>query len=362
MIEQIAVKFMKWVMRLGRLFNSSKNLFDKKSVNKILVIDTNNLGDFFFTIPSIKAIRKEFPNADLRVVVWKEVAPISKKMKWIDQTVICEKKSMIRNAGLINMLRKERFDLVINMQLDIRKILLAYIINAKFSIGHDIREFGFMLSRSVPLRLRYWPEVYLDLIRPITQKNLDNNITFDIYRKDYDFIERYVKKKGLVKKDSLVGIHPGVGEFIPQKRWEEKKFAELCDILQEKYGLSVLLVGSSSETEMIRRIRDAMKTKCIEVCDLSIDRLPALISRYKLFVGVDSAPLHIATALNVPSIVLCGPQDPNMVLPARKNMIVLRKDVKCNPCYKEEKIKCDDNICMKSIQVGEVVSAIRKMI
>lgn len=351
-------------MHIVLLFSRGKQRkkFDIKSIRKILIIDTNNIGDFFFTLPSIKAIKEKFPGAEINVMVWGEVSSLAEKNDWIDKVRVYEKKGMIRKIKNVLGLRREKFDLVINMQISFWKIILTYLLNPDYSIGHDIRDFGFLLSKSIKLEYKYWPNVYLDLVKDISKRPLSNKITWKVDKKDREFINNYLLKKDVRKSDFMAGVHAGVGEFIPQKKWENKKFAELCDILQERYGLKVLLVGAPSEKEMIDDISRKMHTKSVKIFDLGIDKLPALIRRYNLFIGVDSAPLHIATTLDIPVVVLLGPQDQKKILPIKENIIIVRKNVGCNPCFKEEKLLCKDNICMKSIEVGDVTSAVKRQL
>lgn len=91
----------------------------------------------------------------------------------------------------------------------------------------------------------------------------------------------------------------------------------------------------------------------------SINQLACLIKRCSVFICGDTAPLHIAIGMSVPVVALFGPTDPKRHLSAGENIILLNKELPCQPCYKPE---CRDVRCMEQISVDEVLEAVLKLL
>ena len=88
--------------------------------------------------------------------------------------------------------------------------------------------------------------------------------------------------------------------------------------------------------------------------------LASLIKRCKVYITPDSAPMHIASALGTPFIALFGPTDPARHVAPSKNHIVIKKDLKCSPCYNPN---CSKGFkCMSAIEVEEVFTAVKNIL
>ena len=76
---------------------------------------------------------------------------------------------------------------------------------------------------------------------------------------------------------------------------------------------------------------------------------------FRKFVSVDSAPMHIAAAVGTPLVAIFGPTDPGRHKPPAQKITVIKKDLKCSPCYKPD---CKTLICIKGIDINEVAQAV----
>ncbi|MDP3788944.1 MAG: glycosyltransferase family 9 protein, partial [Candidatus Omnitrophota bacterium] len=98
----------------------------------------------------------------------------------------------------------------------------------------------------------------------------------------------------------------------------------------------------------------------IAVGKTGIMQLAALISRSKVYITTDSAPLHIAAGMKVPVVALFGPTDPARHMPRMENAVALRSSMKCIPCYKPFCGK--QNNCMRRIKAEDVLAAVEKFL
>jgi len=91
----------------------------------------------------------------------------------------------------------------------------------------------------------------------------------------------------------------------------------------------------------------------------TITELAALMKRMKCLVTSDSAPMHVAAAMKTPFVALFGPTDPARHLPPSQACAVVRKGLRCAPCYKPV---CSDIRCMREIEVEDVMRSIEKLL
>ncbi len=119
------------------------------------------------------------------------------------------------------------------------------------------------------------------------------------------------------------------------------------------------MIGTKDEVGLARDIKSITKSKpLVATGKTDLMKLATLIKRCKLVVTSDSAPMHIAASMNVPCVALFGPTEPaRHVVPGGK-ITILKKDLKCSPCYKPV---CRKGLgCMKKITLEDILSVAEK--
>ena len=189
------------------------------------------------------------------------------------------------------------------------------------------------------------------------------------YTKQEMDLNAKLAKKDLSDEDTLiVGLHPGSSAL--EKRWGKDKFSALAIAIAQKHTqVKFLIFGSSVEKEELSAVYRALRGHASLLDNLSIRQAAWFISKCDLFVGNDSAPVHLAALQGVPAIAITGPADYIRTSPIGKKNIVIRKDLLCSPCYglarnisKEclYKLKCIRDI--SSAEVFEIVDRCLKEI
>lgn len=144
------------------------------------------------------------------------------------------------------------------------------------------------------------------------------------------------------------------------------KFAELINLIKEKFHAKFIIFGSKNETELIEKLKDKIfrifgtvpfgdSPNILAVTDFSISEIVALISKLNLLICNNSGPLHIACALSIPTVSTIGSTDPYLWMPRGDKNIVIRKDLPCSPCNKG---KCKTHECMDLITVEDMMNAV----
>jgi ADP-heptose:LPS heptosyltransferase len=137
--------------------------------------------------------------------------------------------------------------------------------------------------------------------------------------------------------------------------------AELCDRLAAD-GVRVLITGMEKDREFVREIMVKAKSKpAMLVGKTNLLQLAAVIAHCKVFVTPDSAPLHIASAMDVPVVALFGPTSPERHLPPGREIKVMTREMECRPCYLPS-CRSGVHACLKDITPYEVYLEIKKLL
>ena len=161
----------------------------------------------------------------------------------------------------------------------------------------------------------------------------------------------------------IVLINPNASEMLPHRRWMPERFVELIrQILAAYDDVLILITGAPSErTEAQNLVSQCKSDRCISFAGHSeLADLPALYSLAVVVVTNDSGPAHFAAASGLPTIVLFGPETPNLYRPLGNSMAIYA-GLACSPCVSasnHRKSACDDNVCMRAITVEQVFAAV----
>ncbi|MCX8144997.1 MAG: lipopolysaccharide heptosyltransferase II [Azovibrio sp.] len=140
---------------------------------------------------------------------------------------------------------------------------------------------------------------------------------------------------GLERSGPPVVLCPGA-EYGPAKRWPIEHFAALARVLLER-GHPVWLLGSSKDKPVGDAIAAQTLGNCLNLCGRTqLDQAIDLIAQAALVVCNDSGLMHVAAALNRPTIALFGSSSPAFPPPLSEQATVLRLGLPCSPCFKRE--------------------------
>ena len=282
---------------------------------KILLIKFRNIGDVLLSTPLIENLKLLLPNSKIDVAINKESQDILKnnpninKIYLYDRSFIKNKKLIKKTLLEIKFIKKilsQKYDIVINLTEGDRGAIISLLTQAKYRYG-------------------YMPKnTFLKLLKPFTKYKYTFEKKHAVQR-DLDFlnflklspVEKKVKiyfSKNDLKKinkdgENFIIIHP-VTKW-QYKFWENDRFAKVIDFLIEK-GEKVIITGSNNlkEKKVINEIIKLSKYSPINLAGkLSLTEIAALYSKAKLFIGLDTAPMHIAAAVDIPVITLFGLSD-----------------------------------------------------
>lgn len=302
------------VFSVLRFFFRPKTVVDPKRI-LILNFDGSKIGDQVLGSAVISAIKKKFPNTKIFVMCSFITEPIFANNPLVEKTIpakFVDFKAFL-NLGRFLELRKIKPDLAISMSINFSSHALAFLSGAQTTIGWDNRLKGFILTDPV----KYYTELqdpkhevfkHLELLVPlgIFEKNPSIKINSS------DTAKERIKKLLLPAK-VRIAVHGGSKNF-PIKNWPAKNFSTVIEELACK-EIQFCLIGSPAEKEIADQIYEGITpSKRKFVFNLAgktnLDELIAILENSQIFLGIDSAPMHLAAGTGCFVYAIFGPRPP----------------------------------------------------
>ncbi len=361
-----------WIRLLFFLKSFQKNKqIDKTTVKNILFAELSRMGDLISILPAVNRIKAHFSDAKLCFAINKNYSGIIEA--FFPDAVVFKFENSDTIRGLISgmkLMKKFHFDLICSMSQSYRNAYVSLRLNSPYKVG-------FFESYS-----SYTPFLHRNHIKTIGFSNSSSELIYNeniINRgikickllgiKDYkDELQKQTTlsyTKNILQENSYtppyILVHPFSGwEF---RNWKLENYANLIDELYDEYKIPIIVIGSKEEKafgdSLSLLVNYSDKIKLTFGSELKM--LIQIISRAVLFIGNDSGPLHLASALGIPSIGLFGPAPPELTAPHSNRNIHIHKKVECCPCDQITCIRPDDP-CINLISVAEVLNQTKILI
>ncbi|MCM8795007.1 MAG: lipopolysaccharide heptosyltransferase II [Candidatus Omnitrophica bacterium] len=370
----LAVEFSKRARRviekqfhLNRMVEQTFGVYEECARQlRILVIKLSSIGDVVLATPSLRALRGRFPKAHITVLVGRESREILHRCPYVDELIVFDKQRDGSLPGLLALakkLRQAQVDVTVDFQNNRTSHWIAWLTGAPQRYGYAGRRWSRLLTHRAehPLAPMLPVQHQFVLLKLLGIDAAPAGLEMWPGPSDQAKADELLQGSWMVEGQPLVVIHPGSNPRWVSKRWPAEHVAQLVDRLAAFAKARVVLTGSDGEKELIDRIYRLCEVKPILVVgSTSLNELGALIRRTGVFVGGDTAPLHVAAAVGVPLVALYGPTDPLRHLPPASRVTLLKKNLPCSPCYRGTCYRKGGGFmeCMKSISVDEVFEAV----
>jgi ADP-heptose:LPS heptosyltransferase len=333
--------------------------FNPQAVQKVLLINSTALGDLLFSTPAIRALKETFPDWRLDILVNPGYAALVRHNPHLENIIPFPGRSW-RLLPLMGELRRNRYDLVVILHgNDPEATLLARATGSPYIIGSAGSSLNFVYSEKIVRQdpFEHAIERRLNFVRPLGADIDDKRMQLILPSAELIRAE-VLTLRHFGKLPLLVAFHPtGSGRY---KWWPQESFAALGNYLQETYGASILIVSGPRDRQEGEALAARLTGPTLVTGDRSLPEVAAFLKQCRLFVGNDSGPLHLALALEVPSIALLGADHPRRIGPYQVDWgtYLYRKEEVCSQehCLNRD---CPDNRCLQAIQVADVVDLLR---
>ncbi len=336
----------------------------------ILIVKLSAIGDVIHTLPSLAALRKLYPDANITWAIEDASSDLIADHPYVDRVVVSYRKRWIwdMKKGLItkpmgeikdfiNDLRKQPYDLVIDFHGLIKSAVVVLISSGKRKLGYDSMQelSGLFLNERIPEDMsKHAVDRYLDFPRYLGAAVKEPEFLIPIDKQNIDRVEELLQRNDIDKNGRFVAVSPLA--LWDTKLWADERFASLCDRIAEE--LNVRIVFTGTERKKLEHIQSLMKMHSVNLGGQTTLRdLAYLYQRSALLITTDSGPMHLAAAMRTPVIALFGPTDPSRTGPYGKGHVVIRRELPCSPCFLK---KCESMDCMSGITIEEVFQAVRE--
>jgi heptosyltransferase II len=336
----------------------------REGINKILIRGTNWIGDAILTLPAVASIRATYPKAHIAILAKPWVADIYKLFSDADEMIIYEK-IFDNPAGVFRLaqtLKEKKFDAAILLQNAVEAAIIAVAARIPLRAGYDSDARGLLLTHSVrrtpEIKKAHQVDYYLEMVKSLGCVSVDGDMHLETKINLAD--ARNVLRKFIPEtKKTIIGIAPGA-TYGPAKKWFPDRFAAVADTLSEIFSAQVIIMGGRADGETAQEIRTLAQTELINLAGkTSLREAICLISQCGLFISNDSGLMHIAGALNIPTVAIFGSTNPVTTAPVGNKSIIVRKEISCSPCLK--KTCPTDFRCMSMISVEDVLRIARDL-
>jgi ADP-heptose:LPS heptosyltransferase len=318
----------------------------KEKIKSILFITLSNLGDIILTTPVLQRLRDEFPAAKIDVITGAPGKEIFERHPSVREVIVQQKN---RNFGerlkqLVG-LRRNRYDLVV----DLKNSLLPYFSGAKYRSALSVFSKGGIKHKR--------DEHLLKLAALGIDPFYNNSFFMPVSAEEREYVD------SLIGPDwkRVVVLNPGAKSHL--KRWDAAKYAQLADKIVSELKCRVLVTGNEDDVEAVSQVVSHVTTPVKDLCEqTSIGALAELIRRSDLVITNDSAPLHVASAVNATTIAIFGPSDEKRYGPLSDKSRVIKPDVPCRPCGKALCKKGPVEGCISNITVEEVLDTAKQVL
>lgn len=339
---------------------------DWQNVRRVLVVKLRSIGDTVLSTPSLIALRRFLPDAQIDVLLEDWVAPLLEGHDAVDNVISVGKGSTARWKTAWN-LRRRRYDVAFNLHGGTTATMFVRASGARHRIGYSYYQYPFLYNHLLSSASDFWQqdrthsaEQQLALLGfvgiPVDDRPKSRLVVTDAANESVD--RRLLSL--VTSHSSLALLHPSTAFFT--KQWPVGNFARTAEYLAEK-GLQTVAIASKAESEMLKQLVAASKASITTFDDLTLPEITALASKAHLFVGNDSGIAHIAAAVGTPSVVTFGSSNRDHWRPwTDAPSKIVYEEFACQPCpgytcevYGEPK-------CILSVRPEAVFDAINHLL
>jgi heptosyltransferase-3 len=336
---------------------------------RALVVKLRHHGDVLLASPVLAVLKARAPRMEVDALVYDETAPMLEGHPALAQLHTVGRKwrelgrfeQLAKERSLLRTLRGRRYDLLVHLTDHARGAWLSRLLGVRWSVAPVVAERGNWWRKSFShhypeIANRHRVEVNLDALRRIGVQPALNE------RKVH-----FVPGREAEQRVAALGLPPAFIHLHPASRWTFKcwpaeRNAQLLDRLAAE-GHAVVITAAPDETAFVAEILERATSKPINLAgQLTLKELGALTAQARLFIGVDSMPMHLACAMGTPTVALFGPSREDEWGPWNVEQRIVTTTHACRPCGFDGCGSGKVSECLTFLPVEAVHAAARELL
>ncbi|MEQ1604352.1 MAG: glycosyltransferase family 9 protein [Pyrinomonadaceae bacterium] len=339
---------------------------DWSKVKRILVVKLRSIGDTVLATPSLIALRRFVPDAQIDILLEAWVAPLLQGHDAIDNVISVGKRTSARLKTALDLWGSD-YDVAFNLHGGTTATFFTAASRAKHRVGFASYQYPFLYNHLLLSASDFWQtefthsaEQQLALLGFVGVPVEDRPKSRLRVRAEMEEDTELLLHNYGVDEERIALVHPA--SAFKTKQWAPENFAKTIDYLWSQ-GIFSLVVTAPNERSIIEEINSLTKTMFHGFWDLTLPQLTSLAKRAEIFVGNDSGIAHIAAAVGTPSVVVFGSSNRNHWRPwtDAPNEIVFR-EFACQPCPGYECKEFGEPRCIQTVPHDSVFSALKRLL
>lgn len=337
---------------------------------KYLIIQTAFLGDAILTVPIIDSLKNKLFDSQIYVLTTPQNSDVFTLNPNIDKVILYDKHSsendIFSMIKKIKLLKQENFDCIITNHPSARTALLAFFSGSKMRLAFSSASLRFLYTHTIStLNNMHQIDKNLSLLKGLGFTEMDFIRKINLYytKEDEKLINSVLEAYSVSQSKKIIVVNPL--SAWPTKRWPKNYYRDLCAMLKQQDYL-VLLIGTKKDYSIGEYIKNGKRNIVNLMGQTNLKELFATISRADMLISNDSAPVHIASSYNIPTVEIYGPTLPEFgFYPlSQKNIILEIKELDCRPCGLHGSNACKKSHfgCMMRITPEDVFKAVIELL
>jgi heptosyltransferase-3 len=363
--------------------NAPPDAIDTSLVRRVLVTKLRHHGDVLLASPVFTVLKRALPSAEIDALVYRETAPMLENHPAIAQLFTIDREwkrhgvvSQFRaEAALLRGLRARRYDLLVHLTEHPRGAWLTRLLRPRYAVGRELKRAHWLWRTSFShyyrlprARPRHTVECNLDALRRLGLQPAitDRRLVLVPGERDAARARELLAQHGLERR-RFIQLHPGSRWLF--KCWTAESYAALVEaIIADGWRVVVTGAPDPRERQLVEAILALLSERArLHVTDLTgtlgLRELAALTDEARAFVGVDSAPMHIAAAMATPVVALFGPSGEIEWGPWQvTHRVVASTEHPCRPCGNDGCGGGKVSECLTTLQVERVHAALLQVL
>jgi len=334
------------------------------NVERILIIRLSSIGDILLASPLLRVLRRRFPQATIDFVTKRQFVDLVRTNPHLNHIhTLDTRKGRAALAELKSTLRNKSYDLMVDIHNNFRSVYLRRLPNATVV---KIRKYKFKRFLLVKLGWNVYKKItpvyqrYINTVAPFGVE--DDGLGLEFFL-DPDVAQQVLvdlQHRDFNPKCLTIAVAAGAG--FATKRWPVEHYINVARHFVQHHNAQLLLLGDTNEMEISNQIAESLPDATMNLTgQYSLMQSACALNHAHLVLANDTGLMHLATALNKPTVAIFGPTTRELgVFPTRENVTVVEHpNLSCRPCTHIGRQTCPKGHfkCMRQIEPAQVVRA-----
>jgi lipopolysaccharide heptosyltransferase II len=325
-------------------------------IKKILCIKPRGIGDIILSTIVLDNLKAHFPSAKIDYLTEHFAKPAVENNPLINKVITIDKKEFPLKAAL--KIRRENYDMILDLWSNPRSAQITFLSGVKYRVGFAYRgrKYAYNFQATSSKGTHHAADHNLELLKAIDVPIISKKIHYYVDAKDDKAAKKFIKENFPAGK-TIAGIIPSGG--WPSKRCDASKWVEIGKAIKDKYNTDFLILWGPGDEDDANYIKGTL-TESILAPKTTVPEMSGYINNCNLILANDSGPMHIAAALNIPTIGIFGPTNPKGHGPYSGNSAyVYKEDLFCIIC---NLLECPyHHECMLQLENEKILQVIEKI-